>query len=263
MTGWPGPLSTDALLLGGALLVGLATILWPARADAPGASTLATPVDGPVVRRRVRRLGRRPGPDGHIVGRVRDAVRRLVGVTGSDDLEEVHLLDALAAALEAGLPTERALRLAMDSVTGAGPAPAAWSDLRRCADLGLPLAAAWTRVARRTGSPTLAAAGRSWTVATLSGAPLAAAVRSSAHAARERHRLTRAVEVATAGARATASVLGLLPVAGVGLAAVLGIGPATLYGSLPALLSAGTGLVLLATGHLIVRALVSRVVAGV
>ena len=60
--------------------------------------------------------------------------------------------------------------------------------------------------------------------------------------------LERAVDVATAGARATAAVLGLLPLAGVGLAALLGVGPTRLYGSPAALASASAGLVLLGVG---------------
>lgn len=175
------------------------------------------------------------------------------------DLQEIHLLDALAAALEAGLPTHQALTLALDSAASAGEVPESWADLRRSAALGLPLAQAWARLARRSGSPTLGAAARAWGVATASGAPLATSVRSGAHAARERARLVRAVEVATAGARASVTVLSLLPVAGVGLAAVLGVGPAQLYGTVPAVASATLGVVLLVVGHAVTRAMVGRV----
>lgn len=174
-------------------------------------------------------------------------------------LEEVHLLDGLAAALEAGMPTHRAVQLALDGASRAGVVRPEWAELRRAADLGQSLGPVWVRVARRTGSPTLAAAGRAWVVAVATGAPLAGAVRAAAHGARERHRLARALETATAGARATATVLGLLPLAGVGLASVLGVGPVTLYGSAPALASLVGGAGLLATGHAVVRAMVARV----
>lgn len=175
-------------------------------------------------------------------------------------LAEVQVLDGLAAALEAGLPPDRALQVALDQV-----APGArhdWDELQRAARQGQPLAPAWHRLARRTGSRTAASVARAWAVATSAGAPLAEAVRTSAHAARERHRLERAVEVATAGARATATVLGLLPLAGVGLAAMLGLGPLTLYGNPLALASAGGGLVLLAVGHLSVARMVGAVLRG-
>ncbi|WP_161964977.1 type II secretion system F family protein [Ornithinimicrobium cerasi] len=273
----------DVLLGACALLVVLAVLLWPrgdgAEPPSPSSPSPSSPPSStsgepggrgrrrsPATRRDVTGQGRfeslvtptgppSPVARGSVVGRMLTRPARR-------DLAEVHLLDALAAALEAGLPTDRALHLALDSVEDEGRA-AAWADLRRSADLGLPLAPSWDRAARRTGSPAIAAAGRAWAVAALSGAPLAAAVRSSAHAARERHRLLRAVEVATAGARATVTVLGLLPVAGAGLAAVLGIAPTTLYGSPPAVISAAAGLALLLLGHLVVRALVARVVAGV
>ncbi|WP_162803060.1 type II secretion system F family protein [Ornithinimicrobium avium] len=174
----------------------------------------------------------------------------------------MQLLDGLAAALEAGLSTEHALRVVLEPVGPAGSL-GPWSELSRAAREGQPLAPSWSRLARRTGSPTAASVARAWSVAASTGAPLAAAVRSSAHAARERHRLERAVEVATAGARATATVLGLLPLAGVGLAALLGIGPVALYGDALALASAGLGLLLLAGGHATVRRMVRGVLVGV
>ncbi|HSP61220.1 MAG TPA: hypothetical protein VLO09_09175, partial [Ornithinimicrobium sp.] len=107
------------------------------------------------------------------------------------------------------------------------------------------------------------AVARAWAVAAATGAPLAAAVRASAEAARERRRLHRAVEVATAGARATGRVLALLPLAGLGLAALLGIGPRELYAHPLAAGAAGVGLLLLGLGRLLVGRLVHRVVRGV
>lgn len=103
---------------------------------------------------------------------------------------------------------------------------------------------------------------RAWRVAALTGAPLARAVRVSAHVSRERRRLERAVQVATAGARATVTVLTLLPVAGVGLAAVLGVSPLVLYSHPVALASAGAGALLVVVGQLWSRRLVGRVLGG-
>ena len=173
------------------------------------------------------------------------------------EAQELALLDGLAAALEAGLPTDRAVTVALESA--AGPGDDAWRELARAAGEGQPLGAAWQRVARRTGSPTAATVARAWSVAASTGAPVAAAVRSAAGTARERRRLVGAVDVASAGARATASVLGLLPLAGVGLAALLGVGPTVLYSHPLPLASAGLGLVLLLLGHLLVRRLVGQV----
>lgn len=242
-----GPIALVLLGLGAA--AGLAVLAWPGPLTEP-----------PAVRRGRTGSHRR---NGYVATTVGALVHQRPGARSRGDAHlDVHLLDALAAALEAGMPTQRALCLALDSAAVVDRLPPAWEDLRRAAELGLPLAPSWTRLARRTGSPTVAAAARAWAVATASGSPLAAAVRASAQAARERHRLLRAVEAATAGARATATVLSLLPVAGIGLAAVLGIGPVSLYASRAALASALLGVVLLGAGHLVVRAMAARVVRG-
>lgn len=171
---------------------------------------------------------------------------------------ELALVDGLASALDAGLPVPRAVRLAVEE-TGPG-AGSGWGNLSRAAAEGQQLAPAWQRLARQTGSPTVAAVARAWRISALTGAPLADALRVSAHVARERQRLARAVEVATAGPRASVTVLSLLPLAGVALAAVLGVGPSTLYGHPLAQASAGTGALLVLVGQVWVRRMVSAVV---
>ena len=230
-----------------ALLAALAVLAWPSARHSPAGTT---PIERTGGSRRAT-----AGPS---------RLRSLLDRRGrrSSAAEEVQLLDGLAAALDAGLSTEHALRVALDSAPEPDRANP-WSELTRAASEGQPLAPAWARLARRTGSRTAMSVARAWTVASTTGAPLAAAVRSSAHDARERHRLERAVEVATAGARATATVLGLLPVAGVGLAALLGVGPAALYGAPLAAASAGLGVGLLLVGHLTVRRMVRGVLEGV
>lgn len=248
-----------AALVLGALAAG-AVLAWPGR-HVPGPDGRERGAHGPEVPRRGGAVDHRPAGRAAAtrslwVFRAPTSRRRPRGPL------EVHLLDALAAALEAGMPTDRALCLALDSAAAVDRLPADWAELRRAAELGLPLAPSWARVARRTGSTTAASAGRAWAVATASGAPLAAAVRSAAQAARERHRLLRVVETTTAGARATVAVLTLLPVAGVGLASLLGVDPLRLYATPAALASAVLGLVLLAVGHVVVRAMVARVVGG-
>lgn len=178
---------------------------------------------------------------------------------------ELQVLDGLAATLEAGLPVARGVRFAVADVEqGLRPrAVAAWASLGRAAAEGQQLGLVWERLARHTRSPTLLSVSRAWRVADLTGAPLADALRVSAHAARERHRLGRAVEVAVAGPRATVTVLTLLPLAGVGLAAVLGVGPSRLYGDPVALAAVGSGAVLLLLGQVWVRRLVARVLRGI
>lgn len=203
---------------------------------------------------------------------VREALRELAGRVGVGRTEmardrELQVLDGLAAALEAGLPVPQAVALAVSQVSQAPErhdpsAATGWDELARAASQGQALAPVWQRMARRSGSPTLSAVARAWRVAALTGAPLARAIRVSAHASRERRRLERAVQVATAGARATVSVLTLLPLAGVGLAAVLGVSPVSLYGHPLALASATAGAVLVLTGQLWSRRMVHRVLRG-
>lgn len=218
-----------------------------------------------------RDVGRAPGHDGvprrrpvHRWSVLRRRVSSLLGgERGRAEAEEVLVLDGLAAALEAGLPTGQALHLALDAGQLHRGRTWSWEELWRASGEGQPLAPVWARVARRTGSPTLSAVARAWTVASVTGAPLATAVRAGAEAARERRRLHRAVEVATAGARATGRVLALLPLAGVGLAALLGIGPRELYAHPLAAGAAGAGVLLLGVGRLLVGRLVADIVRGV
>lgn len=252
------------LPFGAALAAALVVLLWwrvgdvttladssrPGRQD-PGSDTGADQRPATTFAERWRRLRRR---------------MRLRGAQ-QDRAVELQVLDGLAAALEAGLPVPQAVTLALARVDGAGPTSpgptaAGWGELTRAAQEGQALAPVWHRLARRSGSPTLASVARAWQVAALTGAPIARAIRVSAHAARERRRLERAVDVATAGARATVTVLTLLPLAGVGLAAVLGVSPAALYSHPVALASALGGTVLVLLGQLWSRRMVARVLGG-
>lgn len=233
------------VVIGLGVLAALAVLIWPWTSPAD--------VDDPTGRERHRGAGTLGGVPW---GRLRDRF----GGKEEQVAEELALLDSLAAALEAGLPTRQALVVCLRS--GGARRTTAWDELERAAAEGLSLAPAWARVGRRTRSSSLAAVARAWTVAATTGAPLATAVRSSTAAARERRRLRQAVRTATAGAQATVWVLTLLPFAGVGMAFAIGVGPAVLFGSAVSLVSAGLGLCLLAAGHLIVRRLTRRVTRG-
>lgn len=187
------------------------------------------------------------------------AVRRRIGGRRAQAVE-LQVLDDVSAALDAGLPVGRSVLLALEHLPEeARRDDRAWAVLARAAQEGQALAPAWSRLARTTSSPTITVVARAWQVAALTGAPLAGALRMSAHAARERQRLERALESATAGARATATVLTLLPAAGVALAAVLGVPPTSLYGTPLAWASLGAGALLLLGGQVMVRRLVGRV----
>lgn len=252
------------------LLAAVVVLLWmePGPARGPADAAGATRVPRTTVREDVDQLLHRLG-----VGRV-DRARDL----------ELRVLDGLAAALEAGLPVPRAVTLAVSEASetsrtpgprgrrrrGPGPGDTAdptrsggWDELARAAAQGQALAPVWQRMARREDSPTLHSVARAWRVSALTGAPLARGIRVSAHVSRERRRLERAVQVATAGARATVTVLTLLPLAGVGLAAVLGVSPLTLYAHPVAVVSVGAGALLVMVGQFWSRRLVDRVLRSV
>lgn len=250
----------------GAALVLLAVLVWPARPSRRAATALVRrvgqerprPVPGPdhmVVRRfvdSVRRRSRRGGPQWG----TRRWGRRHTGVAPRvDDL--FPLLDGLAGALRAGLPAAEALDL-----VGADLPDRVHQlvrPVRAAAAAGYPCAAAWERAARESTSPDLALLARSWAVSERLGAPLADAVDSTARGLRSRRALAARLATATAGARATVTVLTLLPAAGVGLAALMGIGPAELYGSPVAVASLVLGCVLLAVGRVVVHRMINRV----
>ena len=65
--------------------------------------------------------------------------------------------------------------------------------------------------------------GAAWRVATISGAPLAAALRSFADSLRDREAARRDIEVALAGPRATARIVMLLPIVAVLLGLLMGV----------------------------------------
>lgn len=242
-------------------------LLWAGGRSTPGVTGPPSATGG--------RPGATPTPgDGDdrrsMVKVVRVTVRHLGHRFGDHRAEHHHdtqlqVLDGLAAALEAGLPVPQAVKLAVAQVgeptPGRGCVPD-WAELARAAEEGQALAPVWQRLARRSGDPTIGSVARAWRVAALTGAPLARAVRVSAHAARERRRLERAVQVATAGARATVTVLTLLPAAGLGLAAVLGVSPTAMYSHPVAMTSAGAGAVLVLAGQVWARRMVTRVLEG-
>lgn len=181
------------------------------------------------------------------------AVRR----PGADAARWLPLLDQLAAALRVGLPPAEALTLALRG------APEAMRDqldpVVTAAQEGRACGPAWLRTARSAGSAELELLARSWLISERLGAPLADAVDSAGRGLRSARDLASKLETATVGARSTALILTLLPVAGVGIALLMGIGPAQLYGSAPALVSLALGVLLMMGG----RVIVTRMIAGV
>lgn len=251
----------------GAALCLLAVLLWPDRATtraivvvlrrAKTPATLAlvgprraSPVTG------LTGLPSMTGPDA-VLRRVLQAVLSRRANAPTDGV--VGFLDALGAALGAGLTPADALRVSapthptrvLDTVSAA---------VIVAADDGRPTGPVWKRGARRSGHPDLAALARAWTLSERLGCPLSDAVKTTTRVARTRTELQQRLDSATTGARMTCSLLSLLPVGGVGVALLLGIDPITLYTSPIAAASLTLGLVLLLIGRLVVRRMIAHVV---
>ncbi|MCK0113128.1 type II secretion system F family protein [Ornithinimicrobium sp. F0845] len=230
------------------LLIALAVLTWPGRRTGRAVRAGLLRHRGP--------MDTSPGPWRGLWARG----RRRLGWPGRSQAHQTQqwlpVLDHLSASLRAGLPPADALELAL---TGVGPGVrAVLTPVLEAAREGRPAAPAWARVARATASPEVELLARSWGISEQLGAPLADAVDSAARALRSRRDLASKLETATAGARTTATILTLLPVAGVGLALLMGIAPATLYGSVPAGASLLAGLVLLAVGRVVVTGMIAR-----
>src|SRR5699024_7305722 len=162
-----------------------------------------------------------------------------------------------SAALRVGLPPAEALALALRAA--AVPVRDDLLGVLQAAREGRACGPAWLRVARSTSSTELALLARAWLVSARLGAPLADAVDNAAHAMRSHRELASALETATAGARTTALILTLLPVAGVGIALLMGVTPGELYASPAALVSLSLGVVLILIGRLVVARMIAAV----
>ncbi|WP_162802173.1 type II secretion system F family protein [Ornithinimicrobium murale] len=168
------------------------------------------------------------------------------------------LLDQLSSSLRVGLPPAEALALSLrGSEERVREQLAGVLDAARA---GRACGPAWLRAARSAQSGELELLARSWLISERLGAPLADAVDSAGRALRSGRDLASRLETATVGARTTAAILSLLPVAGLGIALLMGIGPNELYGTPVALLSLGLGVAVILVGRLIVARMITRVV---
>ncbi|HKJ12370.1 MAG TPA: type II secretion system F family protein [Ornithinimicrobium sp.] len=168
-------------------------------------------------------------------------------------------MDALHAALQAGLSTSQALRMVSSTTDAWG----LLTPLVRAADEGRPMGHEWRRLARRMDHPDLSALARAWMISERAGSPVADAVATSANTARARTALSQRLQAATAGARATCTMLTLLPLGGLAVTSLLGLPPTQLYAH-PAAAAAGLlGVALLLLGRWTVRRMISSVSAAV
>lgn len=193
-------------------------------------------------------------------------LRRLTGSPDRDD-EIVHLVEAVGAALSAGLGPADALRLVTDSRADGGATRSEVDDalpsLVLRARSGDTLSQGWHEVADQLGSTQVRLLARAWALSESSGAPLASAASTAAHLLRAERDRRRRSQAAVAGARATIRILTVLPLGGPVLAVLLGLDLARLYAQSPAVWACvGAGLVLIVVGRWWVARLVAGAVAG-
>lgn len=183
---------------------------------------------------------------------VRDARarRRLGGLRRCEpEAECVAVLDSLAAVLRAGAPTSTALDLVVSPYADSDThSSAGWRHLRARARAGEDLAQAWRDVGTSWRMPGCADIAAAWEMSARHGCPLADAVAGAAADLRARRSHARALDAATAGAKATMGVLVLLPVLGVALASLLGVDVFEIYAGRSGLVTLWPGLALLWLG---------------
>ncbi|MEP7161485.1 MAG: type II secretion system F family protein [Dermatophilaceae bacterium] len=208
------------------------------------------------------------GPAGRPRWPLRDR-RRPGGARRQDEL--ISAVDALAAALEAGLPAP----LAVDVAVRASSEPEVGEFLRRLVEApdealppvpsATPPSAAPPSVTPPSATPMRPVESgaelltRSWRLCHDVGAPLADATRTVAALLRTERARTRAVAAALAEARATVRILVGLPLFGPALAAGIGVMPADLYATPAAVASGVAGLALLVVGRWWMARLVRRI----
>lgn len=163
--------------------------------------------------------------------------------------ECLAVLDALGAVLRAGAPTSNAVELVVAPYANSSAhSSQGWRLLQDSARSGEDLAGAWRELGVMWRLPACAGIAAAWEMSDRHGCPLADAVTSAAADLRARRRHDRALEAATAGAKATMGVLVLLPVLGMALAWMLGVDVLEIYSGTSGLLTLWPGLALLWAG---------------
>jgi tight adherence protein B len=204
------------------------------------------------------------------------------------DRAAIALLEALAAALRAGLAPAQALQHVATlgsfgaqpgagSGSRAGTRPRRWLARRRSQPPAEDLAALAGRLAgqaasgarlepvlrveaERWGSPALLALAAGWGMSERYGAPVVDVLDGLVDAGRDAARPAAAVETALAAPRATASLLTALPFGGVVLGQVVGVNPlSTLVGTAFGRVDLALGLVATWGGRVWMRRLVAAV----
>jgi tight adherence protein B len=193
------------------------------------------------------------------------------------DAELVPLLEGLAATLRAGLTPARALqhlatthasqvtlvRGVNSRAQGRHDIEDLVSRLAANAAQGAPLEPVWRREAQVRGSPALLAVAEGWGLTERHGAPLVDVLDVTVGALRDSARTDAAVEAALAAPRATARLLGALPLGGLVLGELVGVHPlSVLAGTAAGRVVGAAGLGCTFAGRVWMRRLVADVTEG-
>jgi tight adherence protein B len=103
-------------------------------------------------------------------------------------------------------------------------------DLSAAASAGRSLADVWHAAASASRSPDLQFVAHAWRLSEQTGVPLSVALATAARSVRARQAAERALDAATAGARASMGLLALLPASGPVIGLLFGLTPVDLYG---------------------------------
>lgn len=246
-------MSSGTTITAGALAA-LAVVVWPGPGDP------------------VARLGwsatagdRRPGWVVALHRRVAGTRRRLTPPdridAASGRRELVMLLEGLAGALRAGLTPARAMAVTRSSVASGSESLRSLVDrLAATAAAGGPLEPVWRGAAERSDSAGLHAVAEAWGLAERHGAPVGDVLDALVAALRDQARTEAAVATALAAPRATATLLGALPLGGVVLGELVGVHPlSVLLGTSAGRVAGAMGLLATIGGRLWMRRLVASV----
>lgn len=152
------------------------------------------------------------------------------------EAELISVLEGLAAALRAGLTPARALHYlaATQGLAEPGAMNLVVHRLAAQAAAGSPLEPVWRREAHVRGSPALLAVAEGWVLTERHGAPLVDVLDVVVGALRDAARTDAAVQTALAAPRATARLLGVLPLGGLVLGELVGVHPVSVLLGTPA-----------------------------
>ncbi|STD15785.1 Flp pilus assembly protein TadB [Dermatophilus congolensis] len=173
----------------------------------------------------------------------------------------LNVVEALSGALRAGLPPAAALALAREGITG--KLGDALTTVEHRARMGEGLAAGWSEAARRINNPELALLARAWSLSEETGTPLAEAAHTATRVLRDRRDQRERTRSAIAGAKATMTLLTLLPATGPLLGLLLGVDLLHVYSTTPLVWAAlAAGIILILIGRTWVNHLITHTLAG-